>query len=117
MILSKGFTRAYLKVVGRDPSDNDRLTIMVIGLMITSKQDLRRLVGITSRSQEESEEDMITFLTSSVKGAKNESRGGGVIGVWSVGGIAGGGSFEHRSDRDDHLLSRQVKFQVISTVP
>ena len=42
-------TRACLKVVGKDPSDNDRLTIMVIGLMSTSKQDLRRLVRITSR--------------------------------------------------------------------
>ena len=28
----------------------------------------------------------------------DESRGGGVIGDWSVGGIAGGGSFEHKSD-------------------
>ena len=92
-------TRACLKVVGKDLSDNDRLTILVIGLMSTSKQDLRRLVGITSRSQEESEEDMITLLTSSsVDGAKDESRRGGVIGAWLVGGIAGGGSFEHRSD-------------------
>ena len=91
-------TRACWKVVRKDPSDNDRLTIMVIGLMSISKQDLRRLVGITSRSQEESEEDMITLLTSSVEGAKDESRGGGVIGAWSVAGIAGGGSFEHRSD-------------------
>ena len=88
-----------MKVVGKDPSDNDRLTIMVIGLMRTSKQDLRRLVGIMSRSQVESEEDMISLLTSSsVDGAKDESRGGGVIGAWSVGGIAGGGSFEHSSD-------------------
>ena len=39
------------------------------------------LVGITSRSQEVSEEDMIILLTSSsVDGAKDESRGGGVIG-------------------------------------
>ena len=61
--------------------------------MSTSKQDLRRLVGITSRSQEVSEEDMIILLTSSsVDGAKDERRGGGVIGAWSVGGIAGGGS-------------------------
>ena len=91
-------TRACLKVVGKDPPDNDKLTIMVIGLMSTSKQDLRRLVGITSRSQE-SEEDMITLLTSSsVDGAKDESRGGGVIGAWSVGGIEGGGSFEQRRD-------------------
>ena len=42
---------------------------------------------------------MIILLTSSsVDGAKDESRGGGVIGDWSVGGIAGGGSFEHKSD-------------------
>ena len=40
-------TRECLKIVGKDPSDNDRLTIMVIGLMSTSKQDLRRLVGAT----------------------------------------------------------------------
>ena len=66
--------------------------------MSTSKQDLRRLVRITSRSQEESEEDIITLLTSFVEGAKDESRGGGAIGAWSVGGIAGSGSFEHRSD-------------------
>ena len=72
---------------------------MVIGLMSTSKQDLRRLVGITFKSQEESEEGMITLLTSSsVDGAKDKSIAGGVIGAWSVGGIAGGGSFEHRSD-------------------
>ena len=69
-----------LKVEGKDPSDNDMLTIMVMGLMSTSKQDLRRLVGIMSRSQEVSEEDMIILLTSSVDGAKDESRGGGVIG-------------------------------------
>ena len=81
MFLSKGFTSACLKVEGKDPSDNDMLTIMVMGLMSTSKQDLRRLVGITSRSQEVSEEDMIILLTSSsVDGAKDESRGGGVIG-------------------------------------
>ena len=75
-------TRACSKVVGKDPSDNDMLTIMVMGLMSTSKQDLKRLVGITSRSQEESEEDMIILLTSSsVDGAKDESREGGVIGA------------------------------------
>ena len=53
------------------------------------------------RSQEESKEDMITLLAfSSVDGSEDESRGGGVIEAWSVGGIAGGGSFEfeHRSD-------------------
>ena len=50
--LSKGLPRACLKVVGKDPSNNKRLTTMVIVLMSTSKQDLRRLVGITSRSQE-----------------------------------------------------------------
>ena len=88
-----------MEVVEKDPSDNDRLTIMVRGLMSTSTQDLRRLVRIMSRSQEESEENMITPPTSSsVDGAKDESRGGGVIGAWSVGKIAGGGSFEHRSD-------------------
>ena len=70
-----------MKVEGKDPSDNYMLTIMVMGLMSTSKQDLRRLVGITSRSQEVSEEDMITLLTSSsADRAKDESRGGGVIG-------------------------------------
>ena len=48
---------------------------------------------------------MITFLTfSSVDGAKDESRGGGVFGTWSVEGIAGGGSFEHRSD----ILSSKI---------
>ena len=49
----------------------------MMGLMSTSKQDLRRLVRIMSRS----EEDMIILLTSSsFDGAKDESRGGGVIG-------------------------------------
>ena len=67
--------------------------------MSTSKHDLKRLVGITSRSQEESEEDVKTLLTSSsVDGTKDESKEGGVIGAWSVGGIAGSGTFEHRSD-------------------
>ena len=99
MFLGKGFTRACLKVGGKDPSDNDMLTIMLMGLMSTSKQDLRRLVGIMWRSQEVSEEDMIILLTSSsVDGTKEESRGGGVIEDWSVGGIAGGASFEHTSD-------------------
>ena len=37
MFLSKGFTRASLKVEWKDPSDNDMLTIMVMGLMSTSK--------------------------------------------------------------------------------
>ena len=51
--MSKGLTRVCLKLVGKDPSDNDRLMIMLIGLMSTSKQDLRSLVGIMSRSKEE----------------------------------------------------------------
>ena len=47
---------------------------------------------------------MITLLTSSsVDGAKDESRDG-VIGAWSVGGIAFGGSFEHRKD----ILSSRI---------
>ena len=54
-------------------------------------------MGITSRSQEESKEDMITLLTSSVDEAKDESRGGGVIAAWSIGGIVGGGSFEQKN--------------------
>ena len=79
------------------------------GLMSTSKQDLRRLVGIMSRSQEVSEEDMIILLTSSsVDGAKDESRGGGVIGDWSVGGIAGGGSFEHKSDLTSKFFRKEA---------
>ena len=78
---SEGFTRACLKVEGKDPSDNDMLTIMVMSVINTSEQNLRRLVEITSRSQDVSEGDMINLLaSSSVDGAKDESRGGDVIG-------------------------------------
>ena len=45
---------------------------------------------------------LLTFYY--VDGAKDESRGGGVIGDWSVGGIAGGRSFEHKS----YILSSKM---------
>ena len=56
---------ADLNSAGKEPSDRARLIRDVMGTMRTSRLDLRKKVGMRSREQEESDEDWITFLTSS----------------------------------------------------
>ena len=59
----------------------ERLIRVVIGKMRTSRQDLRREVGIKSREQVALEEDKIAERTSAVvAGRKDERRGGGIGG-------------------------------------
>src|SRR6267154_1615345 len=56
----------------------ERLMRVVIGKMRTSRQDLRRAVGMKSREQVALEEDKIAERTSAVvAGRKDERRGGG----------------------------------------
>ena len=75
---------AVLSIVGKEPSERERLMILVMGTMSESIQDLRRRAGIISREQVASEEERIADLTSSVvAGQKWESKGG-------VGGNDGG---------------------------
>jgi len=72
---------AVLSIVGKEPSERERLMMLVMGTMRESIQDLRRRVGIISREQVASEEERIADLTSSVvAGQKWESKGGGVGG-------------------------------------
>jgi len=54
---------------------------VVIGKMRTSRQDLRRVVGMESSEQVALEEDKMAARTSAVEaGRKEERRGGGVGG-------------------------------------
>ena len=85
---------ADLNSTGKEPSDRARLIRDVMGTMRTSRQDLRKKVGMRSREQEESDEDWITFLTSStVAGGKQVS----------CGGATGGGN----TGRDEEEIRRE----------
>src|SRR6267154_540543 len=76
---------ACLKGSGKVDSEMERLMRMVIGKMRTSRQDLRREVGMKSRDQVALEEDKRAERTSAVlAGRKDERSGGG-------GGRRGGG--------------------------
>ena len=65
---------------GKLPSVRERLISVVIGVNRASRQDLRRLVGIISSEQVESEEARIASLTSSVEAREKLLRDGGGIG-------------------------------------
>ena len=70
-------TKACLYCNGKEASERERLVIVVIGVRRKSRQDLRRVVGISSRQQVESDELRMAFLTSSGEaGEKAESNGG-----------------------------------------
>src|SRR6267154_2970696 len=75
--LWRGVTIACLKVSGKVPSEIDRFMRVVIGKMRTSRQDLRRVVGMKSREQVALEEDKIAERTSAVVAGRKDERSGG----------------------------------------
>ena len=62
---------AVLKLAGKEPSDRDKLTRVVIGGIRTSMHDFSKEVGIESREQVVLEEVRMTFLTSVAVAGKN----------------------------------------------
>ena len=50
---------ADLKLLGKMPSDRERLMMVVMGMIRASRQLLRRWVGIESRSQDALDEERI----------------------------------------------------------
>jgi hypothetical protein len=62
--LSSGLRCASLKMSGKVPSDNDKLTKSVIGAASTSTHDLSKHVGMQSRRQVESEDFRMISVTS-----------------------------------------------------
>ncbi len=62
------------------PSDRDKLISVVIGWIRASRQDLRSVVGMTSREQEALEADRMAHRTSSQVAGVSEDRGKGGVG-------------------------------------
>ena len=63
------------------PSESERFINLVTGRRRASIQDLRSLVGKTSRGQVEFDEERIAWRTTSgVAGRKSDRRGGGETG-------------------------------------
>ena len=85
---------ACFKEEGKVPSENERLTIFVMGWRRTSRQDLSRKVGMMSREQDELDDSVIADRTSSqVAGTKadKEWEGGRGNGMGSGRGDKAGG--------------------------
>ena len=82
----------------------ERLMRVVIGKMRTSRQDLRREVGMKSREQVALEEDKIAERTSAVvAGRKDERRGG-----WM-----GGGRWREEEGREEEE-KEEVSLRILS---
>ena len=62
---------AVLKLAGKEPSDRDKLTRVVIGVIKTSIHDFNKEVGRKSRQQVVLEEVRMIFLTSAVVAGKS----------------------------------------------
>src|SRR6267154_4099457 len=86
VFLVKGSENGMFEGMRKVDSEMERLMRVVIGKMRTSRQDLRREVGMKSREQVALEEDKIAERTSAVvagrkeKGKKGGGGGGGVGG-------------------------------------
>ena len=50
--LNKGVMCDTFKTSGKEPDSEDKLTMLVMGVSITSRQDFNNLVGNGSRSQD-----------------------------------------------------------------
>ena len=70
---------ALLNLCGKDPSDNAKLMILVMGCIKESRQDLRRKVGIVSRQQVAFEDIRIALRTSSELDGEKVVRDGGIV--------------------------------------
>ena len=75
--LSRGVTKASLKLQGKVPSDKQRLSRVVIGGSRASRQDLRSQVGRMSSGHVELLEARMIFLTLSREAGEKLVRGGG----------------------------------------
>ena len=78
------------KTSGKEPDSEDKLTMFVMGVSNTSRQDFNNLVGNGSRSQDLSWEVRINFLTSSAVAGSNDVigkliSGGGIWGTFCLG--------------------------------
>ena len=62
---------AVLKLDGKEPSDRDKCTRMVLGVTRTSIHDFNKEVGKESRQQVVLEEVRMIFLTSAVAALEN----------------------------------------------
>ena len=51
-VFNRGETRADLKCEGKEPSESDKLTIDVIGVIRMSMQSFSKLIGIASESDD-----------------------------------------------------------------
>ena len=71
------------KTSWNEPDSEDKLTMFVMGVSSTSRQDFNNLVGNGSRSQDLSWEERIYFLTSSAVAGSNN----GIEKLISGGGI------------------------------
>lgn len=79
--LRRGFTSACLNTAGKLASENERLMILVIGLIRDGRHDLSKHVGIMSRVHVESVEDRIAVcISSGVTGSKCSKGGGEEVG-------------------------------------
>ena len=71
------FFEKDLKELGKVPSERERFTMLVIGMIIESRQDLRKKVGMMSSVQEALEDLRMTAFTSSgLAGGKLVKKGG-----------------------------------------
>ena len=69
---NKGVMCDTFKTSGKEPDSKDKLTMFVMGISNTSRQDFINLVGNGSRSQDLSWEERINFLTSSAVAGSND---------------------------------------------
>ena len=77
--LRSRLTRACLKHIEKHPSDSDEL--IVIGLMSTAKHDLRRLVGMVSRSHDENQRKTDSISDLVLKSWSDYRGSGGMFGA------------------------------------
>ena len=77
VFLRRGRTTADLKELGKVPSERERFTMLVMGMIRESRQDLSKKVGMMSRVQEALEDlRMAAFTSSGLAGEKLVRQGG-----------------------------------------
>ena len=69
---------AVLNASGKEPSERDKFTRVVIGLIRASRQDFRRKVGMGSKLQVALEEERIALRTSASVAREKVDKEGGV---------------------------------------
>src|SRR6267154_6070816 len=78
MFFKRGRTKTSLKLAGKVPSENDKLMILVMGVIRESRQDLRRKVGMISREQVALDDIRIARRTSSWEVGEKVLKDGGL---------------------------------------